>query len=321
MTVTWTSSTERPILAIDLGGTQIRAALVTPDRSVHCRRAVPTEDEEGVDAVIGRIVEVAAEVRADAPPRGPARADRHRHLVPRPARPVARASCSWPPNLAGWRDVPLGPRVAEALGLPAFLERDTNVAVMGEWRYGAARGTRNAIYITVSTGHRRRRDHRRPPADRARTARPARSATSRSSSTGRAAACGRHRPRRGDRLGHRACTRGPGAPLRTVDRTAAGAAGRGRRRGRRGARGPRRRRRATPPVPRSWTGPGMAIGALCASLVNLLDPEVIVIGGSIAEHHPRLLRARAPRARASRLPDPASTACGSSCRTWRRRLA
>ncbi|MDP9468470.1 MAG: ROK family protein, partial [Chloroflexota bacterium] len=35
---------------------------------------------------------------------------------------------------------------------------------------------------------------------------------------------------------------------------------------------------------RAW----VAIGALCASLVNLLDPEVIVIGGSIAEHHPRL---------------------------------
>ena len=33
---------ERPVLAIDLGGTQIRAALITPDRSVHCRRAVPT---------------------------------------------------------------------------------------------------------------------------------------------------------------------------------------------------------------------------------------------------------------------------------------
>ena len=54
---------ERPILAIDLGGTQIRAALVTPDRVVHCRRAVPTADEEGVEAVLDRIVEVAAAVR------------------------------------------------------------------------------------------------------------------------------------------------------------------------------------------------------------------------------------------------------------------
>ena len=38
------------------------------------------------------------------------------------------------------------------LGLPAFLERDTNVAVMAEWRHGAAREARDVIYITVSTG-------------------------------------------------------------------------------------------------------------------------------------------------------------------------
>ena len=42
---------ERPVLAIDLGGTQIRAALITPDLSVHARRAVPTGDDDGVTAV------------------------------------------------------------------------------------------------------------------------------------------------------------------------------------------------------------------------------------------------------------------------------
>jgi glucokinase len=42
--------------------------------------------------------------------------------------------------------------VESRVGLPTFLERDANVAVQCEWRYGAARGTRDAIYITVSTG-------------------------------------------------------------------------------------------------------------------------------------------------------------------------
>jgi glucokinase len=57
-----------------------------------------------------------------------------------------------PPNLAGWRDVPLADRVGEALGLPTFVARDTNAAVMAEWRYGAAKGADDVVYVTVSTG-------------------------------------------------------------------------------------------------------------------------------------------------------------------------
>ena len=60
------SSAERPVLAVDLGGTQIRAALITPDLAVHSRRAVPTHDTDGVEAVLARIGEVAAAVRDDA---------------------------------------------------------------------------------------------------------------------------------------------------------------------------------------------------------------------------------------------------------------
>ncbi|MDQ2674374.1 MAG: ROK family protein, partial [Chloroflexota bacterium] len=142
---------ERPVLAVDLGGTQIRAALITPDRTVHCRRAEPTRDEAGPDAVIWRIVELAEEVRAEAAAGGlpapagvgvssPGPVDPHRGLV------------LGPPNLAGWVDVPIVESLTARLELPVLLERDTNVAVMAEWRYGAARGTRDAVYVTVSTG-------------------------------------------------------------------------------------------------------------------------------------------------------------------------
>ena len=47
---------------------------------------------------------------------------------------------------------PLADSVESRIGLPTFLERDTNVAVMTEWRYGAAQGADDVIYITVSTG-------------------------------------------------------------------------------------------------------------------------------------------------------------------------
>jgi glucokinase len=58
-----------------------------------------------------------------------------------------------PPNLgADFREIPLADEIEEALGLPTFLDRDTNVAALGEAAFGAARGEPDFIYLTVSTG-------------------------------------------------------------------------------------------------------------------------------------------------------------------------
>jgi glucokinase len=141
----------KPVLAIDLGGTQIRAAHVAPDLNVSLRRACATQGEEGPDAVIGRIRDLARDV-LDAiatsglePPCGVGISS------PGPLDPWQGIVVD-PPNLPGWRDVKLADRIQEDLGLPTFLERDTNVAMMAEWRYGSARNADDAIYITVSTG-------------------------------------------------------------------------------------------------------------------------------------------------------------------------
>lgn len=57
------------------------------------------------------------------------------------------------PNIPALREYPLAPRLAEALdGLPVFLDRDTIVAAIGEALAGAARGQRDFVYVTVSTG-------------------------------------------------------------------------------------------------------------------------------------------------------------------------
>ena len=275
---------ERPILAIDLGGTQIRAALVTPDRTVNHRRAVPTADEEGVEAVLRRIVGVAAAARAEAADEGLPAPIGIGISSPGPLDPwrgVVRA----PPNLEGWRDIPLAPRVAAELDLPTFLERDTNVAVMGEWRYGAASGTRNAIYITVSTGI---------GGGAILDGRPLVGTNGTAGEFGHitveldgprcgcggighveAIASGTALARHGRTL----VAEHPDSPLARlaaeepeVDaRLVAIAAKEG-------------DERAAALLERAW----VAVGALCASLVNALDPEVIVIGGAIAEHHPRL---------------------------------
>jgi glucokinase len=57
------------------------------------------------------------------------------------------------PNIPGFRDFPLGPRLRDALGIPAvYLDRDTAMAAVAEAVAGAARGVRDFVYITISTG-------------------------------------------------------------------------------------------------------------------------------------------------------------------------
>jgi len=141
----------KPILAIDLGGTQIRAAHVNPDLAVSARHAVPTGGEDGPEAVITRMCALAAEVREEARATGLPDPVGIGISAPGPLNPWRGLVVS-PPNLPGWHDVPLADRVESRLDLPTFLERDTNVAVMTEWRYGAAQGADDVIYITVSTG-------------------------------------------------------------------------------------------------------------------------------------------------------------------------
>jgi glucokinase len=57
-----------------------------------------------------------------------------------------------PPNLPGWKDVPIRARMSEILGLPVRIENDANAAALAEWRYGAGRGCNNLVYLTMSTG-------------------------------------------------------------------------------------------------------------------------------------------------------------------------
>jgi glucokinase len=57
-----------------------------------------------------------------------------------------------PPNLPGWDEVPVCASLSAALGVPAHLENDANAAALAEWRFGAGRGHRDIVYLTMSTG-------------------------------------------------------------------------------------------------------------------------------------------------------------------------
>jgi len=275
------------VLAIDLGGTQIRAAHIGPDLVVRCRHATATDDQEGVEAVVGRICDLAARVRDEASASDLPDPIGIGISSPGPLDPW-RGVVIAPPNLQGWHDVPLVEWVARRTGLPTFLERDTNLAVLCEWHYGAARGTRSAVYVTVSTGI---------GGGIVLDGRPLVGADAAAGEVGHLTVdldgplCGDGQPGHAEAIGSGTAIARDGRALwesgasprlrqlaAAVDEVDAELVARAADEGDPASRAV---------LVRAWT----AIGAMCASLVNLLNPEVIVFGGSIAVHRPELLDA------------------------------
>jgi glucokinase len=144
------------VLALDLGGTQIRVALVGDDGSVSHRSNTRTPVSHGPEAIVAACVVALTEVHEqlvrESGGGGPAGVRGIGISAPGPVDPFLGVIVD-PPNLGpAFRDIPLAERASEALGLPAFLDRDTQVAAMAERTFGAARGCDDFVYITVSTG-------------------------------------------------------------------------------------------------------------------------------------------------------------------------
>jgi glucokinase len=140
------------VIAVDLGGTLIRAAIVEPDGTRLGRNERRTPTDDGPAAVVRGCIEAAREAFESAPPGLGADIAGIGVSSPGPVDPTTGHVVE-PPNLGPtFRNVPLAPELSRALGLPAFLDRDTNVAALGERAFGAARGFDDFIYLTVSTG-------------------------------------------------------------------------------------------------------------------------------------------------------------------------
>jgi len=138
----------RSTLALDIGGTKLAVGVVDPHGTVTGLRITPTRKHEGYASVIRRLFDLAHASLADAgDPEidavgiscgGPL--DAEAGIVHRPL------------NLPDWDAVPIGPLAAEEFGVPAHLVNDATAGMIGEHRHGIARGTRDALYLTLSTG-------------------------------------------------------------------------------------------------------------------------------------------------------------------------
>jgi glucokinase len=142
------------VLGLDIGGTQIRAGAILSDGSRLGRRALATPREAGRRGeceIYSACERLLREVLAQLP--APARG-RVVAVGISSAGPVDpwRGIVVDPPNVPALHDSPLTDELEARLGLPAYLERDTNVAALAEHWLGAARGCANFLYVTVSTG-------------------------------------------------------------------------------------------------------------------------------------------------------------------------
>jgi glucokinase len=137
----------RAYLGIDIGGTNVKAALVSEDGALLSFLSSSWSGGPAGDAVA-----TAAALRASLCEGHPeaeviACGVGSAGLVDSESG-VVRMS----PNLPEWRDVPLRRMFEEALGLPTRLENDANAAAYGEFASGAARGSTNAVVVTLGTG-------------------------------------------------------------------------------------------------------------------------------------------------------------------------
>ncbi|MBE3561807.1 MAG: ROK family protein [Ktedonobacteraceae bacterium] len=137
------------VVGVDLGGTQIRAAVLRGP-ALLSRISMPTGRDTAPGQVLPRMFQIVEQALTTAS----ITLDQIAGIGI--AAPGPLSGCSGivfaPPNLAGWHDVPLRALFQEHYQKPVMLEKDTNAAALGEYLFGAGRGCDELVYVTVSTG-------------------------------------------------------------------------------------------------------------------------------------------------------------------------
>lgn len=135
------------VVGVDLGGTKIYTALVDLEGNIIKEKTVETLAFEGENAVMGRIIDTINYVIDGS----------EKNLIksigigsPGPL-DVKNGVIIENSNLP-FKNFEIVKTIRETYDLPTYLDNDANVATLGEYKFGAGKGTENMIYMTVSTG-------------------------------------------------------------------------------------------------------------------------------------------------------------------------
>jgi glucokinase len=134
----------RPAIAVDVGGTTIKGAVVDTDGTFLRELSRPTPAADGPDAVVPALLEVIAALRTESDIAAVG-------VVVPGAVDAAAGRAVFSANL-GFRDTPLRQMVAEATGLPTLLEHDVRAAGVAEEAMGATAGVDDYVLAVIGTG-------------------------------------------------------------------------------------------------------------------------------------------------------------------------
>lgn len=137
------------VLAVDLGGTKVAVAAVSPQGEIQFRAQEPT-NQEGPVPLIAQITRLLRDLISES---GLPKDEIQGIGVGIPA--VLEPDTDfviWAPNLKGWRNIALRSALEQELGVPVCIEYDGHAAVLGEWWQGAGRGYHSIAMLIVGTG-------------------------------------------------------------------------------------------------------------------------------------------------------------------------
>jgi glucokinase len=132
------------IIAVDIGGTQIRAAAFRRGNTTpEVVKRTPTRGEgTSFERMCGLIQSVWPEQGT---------VEKIVIALPGPLNPETGVIFS-APNIPGWENFPIGPELEKRFGVRTKIGNDANLAALGEWRFGAGQGHHHVLYLTISTG-------------------------------------------------------------------------------------------------------------------------------------------------------------------------
>lgn len=138
------------IIGLDIGGTKTAVVLGDYGGRIHYRVQFATDPARGFDATFADLCRQIEAARAAA-------IDQRWELAALSVSiggplDIERGIIYSPPNLPGWDAIPLKALLEERFGLPTYVEHDGNAGALAEWYFGAARGARNVIFLTMGTG-------------------------------------------------------------------------------------------------------------------------------------------------------------------------
>lgn len=145
--MTASSTHQTPILGVDVGGTKVAAGIVDTNGKILAQGRQPMIANADSEAALGAVTSAIDSMLATTP--GGIRSIGI--CAPGPLDPKTGVVLN-PPNLPCWRDFPLAARIADKYQVPVRVDNDANAAALAETRWGAARGFHYVFYATLGTG-------------------------------------------------------------------------------------------------------------------------------------------------------------------------